>query len=102
MGVGRLEEELLNVFSGLYLFEVENFVIPLVNSYLDLIAHLNAWYKKHHGDDILRIIVYSGHAASAGTTSDLWDWAGRAGHRGRLQGPKLDWWEVRKAMKQSA
>lgn len=75
MGVGRLEEELLNVFSGLYLFEVENFVIPLVNSYLDLIAHLNAWYKKHHGDDILRIIVYSGHAASAGTTSDLWDWA---------------------------
>lgn len=75
MGVGRLEAELLNVFSGLYLFQVETYVIPIANFGLELITRLNAWYKKHHGEDILRIIVYSGHTASAGTTSDRWDLA---------------------------
>ncbi|CAG8395705.1 unnamed protein product [Penicillium salamii] len=101
MGVGRLEEELLNVFSGVYLFQVESYVVPLVGSGFELIAHLSDWYKKHHGENILRIIIYSGHAASAGTTSNHWDLAGRADYNGRLQGPKLDWWPIRSMLNDS-
>lgn len=61
MGVAGLEADLLDLFRHTYLFQVENYVIPLGGSQLELVMHLGKWFQKHRGEDLLRIIVYSGH-----------------------------------------
>lgn len=75
MDVVKIETRLLNVFRQVYNFKVESFTIPLVLSQMALLQHLHQWFQQHQGDDVLRIVIYSGHASAAGTTALEWSLA---------------------------
>jgi hypothetical protein len=72
IGVDGLEGQLLDIFRQIYRYEVNTYVIPLVNSELELVNTLNGWFQANQGDGVLRIVVYSGHARAAGTTAETW------------------------------
>ncbi|KAL2813755.1 hypothetical protein BDW59DRAFT_167429 [Aspergillus cavernicola] len=94
MGVEALETQLLGLFKDIYGYEIEPWIIPLANSTWALVTKLVTWTNDHQGDRTLRIYVYSGHAASAGTTDGVWELAGRADSQGNLVGPKADWFSA--------
>ncbi|KAJ5098070.1 hypothetical protein N7532_005071 [Penicillium argentinense] len=101
IGVQLLERELLDVFKSVYGFETESFTIPLIESQFKLLERLVSWSRRSSGEDTLRIFVYSGHAGFAGTVDSRWDLAGKCDQNtGNLQGPKLNWWEVRGYLEQ--
>lgn len=72
MGLEVLENQLLDIFRRVYHYEVSTYVIPLANSQIELIYALGHWFQKIQGDGVLRIVVYSGHARAAGTTTTEW------------------------------
>lgn len=75
MGVLGLETRLLGVFRQVYNFKVESFTIPLVESQAALLQRLLQLFRQHQGDDVLRIVIYSGHANAAGITALNWELA---------------------------
>ncbi|PKY06174.1 hypothetical protein P168DRAFT_316194 [Aspergillus campestris IBT 28561] len=99
MEVEKLERELLGVFHSSYGFETESFLIPVQFSLPSLTEHLIAWSRRNSGDDTLRVLVYSGHASSAGTVAPYWNLGGRCDRNtGSLQGPQFNWWGVRETL----
>lgn len=72
MGVAPLEAQLLEVFSEIYHYEVESYIIPIVSLQFQLVTRLGQWFERHQGEDILRIVVYSGHADSPDSKAKNW------------------------------
>ena len=77
LNVEPLERELLDAFRSCYGFETESFVVPLpsgtTTSHNALAVKLVAWSQAHAGPATLRIVVYSGHATSAGASQFKWN-----------------------------
>ncbi|CAG8417490.1 unnamed protein product [Penicillium salamii] len=96
------ENRLVDIFCRVYDFQVETFTIPLVDSQFALLLHLRTWFDNNQGKNVLKIIVYSGHARNAGTTAFRWELAGRTDRHGALQGPRLSWWAVREFLREFA
>ncbi|KAL3462514.1 hypothetical protein BJX64DRAFT_258874 [Aspergillus heterothallicus] len=96
MGVEALEQELLAVFSDIYGYKTESFTIPIVASAVALHQKLANWTSENHGPRTLRMLVYSGHASDAGTTSAAWYFGGRANSNGQSVGPQINRFNARK------
>ncbi|GES58189.1 hypothetical protein ABOM_002868 [Aspergillus terreus] len=91
MGVAKLNSDLLKVFKNDYNFKTMSFQIPVIGSYLALQNKLTKWATDWGKKDLLRILVYSGHAEYSGTAVFKWLIAGRANAQGNLVGPRIDW-----------
>ncbi|PYI23503.1 hypothetical protein BO99DRAFT_180813 [Aspergillus violaceofuscus CBS 115571] len=90
MGVDALERELLDVFQSVYHYNTSSFVIPVINSEDHLYQHLIKWTLDRAQKETLRIYVYSGHGAPAGTTDLTWWIGGQVDAHGNLRGPRVN------------
>jgi hypothetical protein len=72
MNVVERQTELLGVFREVYNFEVGTLAIPLVGSQKALLSHLTQWFTRNQGDDVVRIVIYSGHAKWVGVVPVRW------------------------------
>ncbi|KAJ0414482.1 hypothetical protein BJY00DRAFT_318742 [Aspergillus carlsbadensis] len=90
IGVVPHETELLDVFSKIYGYETESYMIPTVIAQAAIQAKLSAWTMAKEGDGTLRIIIYSGHASSGeGTADNEWYFGGRADRWGDIAGSRV-------------
>lgn len=75
MGVRKLQNQLLDIFKTVYGFETESYTIPITDSQMKLNLHLGKWSLKYTGENILRIIIYAGHAANSVIRGPSWELA---------------------------
>ncbi|KAL8711948.1 MAG: hypothetical protein Q9220_003644 [cf. Caloplaca sp. 1 TL-2023] len=77
MGVNAQERELAHIFTDVYNFTVESYLIPTTGKGGPAIyaaMHVANFVKEHQGPQNLLIIVYSGHARAEGRYPSATEW----------------------------